>query len=146
MSDTFNDLLASDAAAFKFENIGDTCKGKVVRAERRQQTDLDTGAPKTFPSGDPMTQLVVTLELDDGTQTAIYAKGGKYDVAEGKGLAMLPAIQEAVKGQDFRAGGVLAVQFSGLGKKTKAAYSAPKLYTVQYKAPAISLDADEDLF
>jgi hypothetical protein len=34
MSDTFNDLLASDAAAFKFENIGDTCKGKVVRAER----------------------------------------------------------------------------------------------------------------
>jgi hypothetical protein len=146
MSDTFNDLLASDAAAFKFETIGDTCKGKVVRAEKRQQTDLDTGQPKTFPSGDPMTQLVITLELDDGTQTAIYAKGGKYDVAEGKGLAMLPAIQEAVKGQDFRAGGSLAVQFSGLGKKTKAAYSAPKLYTVQYKAPAITVPDDEDLF
>ena len=31
----FNDLLSSDAAAFKFETVGDTCKGKVVRAEKR---------------------------------------------------------------------------------------------------------------
>jgi hypothetical protein len=146
MTDTFNDLLGSDATAFKFENIGDTCKGKVVRAEKRQQTDLDTGAPKTFPSGDPMTQLVITLELEDGTETSIHAKGGKYEPETGKGLAMLPAIQEAVKGQDFKVGGQLAVQFSGLGKKTKAAYSAPKLYTVQYKAPAATIPLDEDLF
>ncbi len=142
----FNDLLTSDAAAFKFETVGDTCKGKVVRAERRQQTDLDSGTPKTFPSGDPMMMLVITLEQDDGTETSVYAKGGKYDVADGKGLAMLPAIQEAVKGQDFRAGGQMAIQYSGNGKKTKAAYSAPKLYTVQYKAPAINLAVDEDLF
>jgi len=59
---------------------------------------------------------------------------------------MLPALQEAVKGQDFRAGGLLAVQYSGNGKKTNPAFSAPKLYTVQYKAPAISLDATEELF
>ncbi len=146
MTDSFNDLLDDQAAAFTFENIGDTCKGKVVRAEKRQQTDLDTGAPKTFPSGDPMMQLVITLELDDGTNTAIYAKGGKYDVAEGKGLAMLPAIQEAVKGKDFRAGGELAVQFSGLGKKTKAAYSAPKLYRATYTAPDLSAVLEDDLF
>ena len=142
MTDTWNDLLSSDASAFKFENIGDTAKGKVIRAERRQQTDPD-GQPKTFPSGDPMMQLVITIELDDGTETAIYAKGGKYDVAEGKGTAMLPALQEAVKGQDFRAGGLLAVQYSGNGKKTNPAFSAPKLYTVQYKAPAIALDTEE---
>ena len=142
----FNDLLSSDAAAFKFETVGDTCKGKVVRAEKRQQTDLDTGTPKTFPSGDPMMMLVVTLEQDDGTETSVYAKGGKYDIADGKGLAMLPAIQEAVKGKDFRQGGELAVQYSGNGKKTKAAYSAPKLYTASYKPPAISVDITEDLF
>ena len=145
MSDTWNDLLSADASAFKFENIGDTAKGKVIRAERRQQTDPE-GNAKTFPSGDPMMQLVITIELDDGSETAIYAKGGKYDIAEGKGTAMLPAIQEAVKGQDFRAGGLLAVQYSGNGKKTNPAFSAPKLYTVQYKAPAISLDATEELF
>lgn len=146
MSDTFNDLLAADAAAFKFEQIGDTCKGKVVRAERRQQTDLDTGAPKTFPSGDPMMQLVITIEQDDGTETAVYAKGGKYEVAEGKGQAMLDALRAGVGDQEFRAGGQIAVQYSGNGKKTKAAYSAPKLYTVQYKAPAINLAEGEDLF
>ena len=145
MSDSWNDLLSADASAFKFEQIGDTVKGKVVRAEKRQQTDPDGGL-KTFPSGDPMMQLVITLELDDGTETAVYAKGGKYEIAEGKGTAMLPAIQAAVAGQDFRAGGQLAVQYSGNGKKTNPAFSAPKLYSVQYKAPAISLAADEDLF
>ncbi len=146
MSDTvWNDLLSSDAQAFKFDTVGDTCKGKVVRAEKRQQTDPD-GHPKTFPSGDPMMQLVITVQLDDGTETSVYAKGGKYEVADGKGTAMLPAIQEAVKGQDFRAGGLLAVQYSGNGKKTNPAFSAPKLYTVQYKAPAINIADGEDLF
>lgn len=145
MTDTWNDLLSSDASAFKFETIGDTAKGKVVRAEKRQQTDPE-GNPKTFPSGDPMMQLVITIELDDGSETAIYAKGGKYDIAEGKGTAMLPAIQAAVQGQDFRAGGLLAVQYSGNGKKTNPAFSAPKLYTVQYKAPAITINDGEELF
>jgi hypothetical protein len=144
MSDTFNDLLASDAAAFKFENIGDTCKGKVVRAERRQQTDKNTQAPKFFPSGDPMMMLVVTVEQDDGTQCALYLKGGNFDVAEGKGQAGLDALRDAAQGQDFKVGGQLAIQFSGLGKNTKG--SPPKLYTVQYKAPAITVPADEDLF
>jgi hypothetical protein len=145
MSDTFNDLLTSDAAAFKFEQIGDTCKGRVVRAEKRQQTDPE-GNPRTFPSGDPMMQLVVTVDQDNGDgEAALYFKGGKYEVAEGKGTAALPALQAAVAGQDFRAGGQLAVQYSGNGKKTNPAFSAPKLYTVQYRAPAITISDGEDL-
>lgn len=143
-NDTFNDLLAGSAPAFTFEQIGDTCKGRVVSAERRQQTDPD-GQPKTFPSGDPMMQLVVTVELDDGSQTALYLKGGKYDVAEGKGTSALDALRAAVGDQEFRAGGTLAMQYSGNGKKTNPAYSAPKLYTIQYKAPAINIAADESL-
>jgi hypothetical protein len=103
MSDTFNDLLASDAAAFKFENIGDTCKGRVVRAERRQQTDPD-------------------------------------------GKSSLDALRDAIGDQEFKPGGQLAVQYSGNAKKTNPAFSAPKLWTVQYKAPAITVPADEDLF
>lgn len=144
MSDTFNDLLQSNAAAFKFETIGDTCRGRVVRAEQKQQTDPD-GKPKTFPSGDPMTQLVVTLELDDGSETAVYFKGGKYEVAEGKGTSALDALRSAVGDQSFAVGGTLAVQYSGNGKKTNPAYSAPKLYTVQYKAPTINIDPDASL-
>jgi hypothetical protein len=147
MSDTFNDLLASDAAAFKFENIGDTCKGRVVRAERRQQTDPD-GNPRTFKSGDPMMQLVVTLELDDGEQTAVYFKGGKFEPASqaDKGKSSLDALRDAIGDQEFKPGGQLAVQYSGNAKKTNPAFSAPKLWTVQYKAPAITVPADEDLF
>jgi hypothetical protein len=143
MTDVFNDLLASDAAAFKFEAIGDTCKGRVVRAERRQQTDIDTGEKRFFAAtGNPMMQLVVTVEQDDGTETALYFKGGEYEAAEGKGQSGLNALRAGVGQQEFRTGGMLAVQYSGNGKKTKAAYSAPKLYTVQYKAPAISISDD----
>jgi hypothetical protein len=147
MSDTFNDLLTSDAAAFKFETIGDTCKGRVVRAERKQQTDPGTGELKFFKkSNDPMMQLVITIDQDNGDgETAIYCKGGKYEIAEGKGQAMLPALQAAVGAQEFRAGGQLAVQYSGNGKKTEAAFTAPKLYTVQYREPAITISDDEDL-
>lgn len=145
-NDSFNDLLTSDAAAFKFENVGDTCKGTVVRAEKRQQTDPD-GNPRTFKSGDPMTQLVVTVDQDNGDgETAVYFKGGKFDVVDGKGLSGLDALRAAVGDQEFRPGGQIAVQYSGNGKKTNPAFSAPKLWTVQYKAPAITISADEDLF
>jgi hypothetical protein len=144
MSDTFNDLLAGTAPAFKFENIGDTCRGKVVSAEKRRQTDID-GTPKSFPSGDPMTQIVVTVEQDDGEQVSLYLKDGKFEAAEGKGSAGLAALRTAVQGQDFKVGGTLAMQFSGLGKAERGK-SAPKLYTVQYKAPAITVPDGEDLF
>jgi hypothetical protein len=145
-NDSLNDLFVESAPSFTFENVGDTCKGVVVGAEKRQQTDLDTGEKKFFPSGDPMWMTVITIDQSNGDgQTAIYCKGGKYEVDSGKGLALLPAVQEAIKGKDFRPGGELAVQFSGLGKKTKAAYSAPKLYTVQYREPAITISDDEDL-
>lgn len=143
-NDTFNDLLAGNAPAFTFENIGDTCRGKVISAEKRRQTDID-GTPKSFPSGDPMMQLVVTVEQDNGEQVSLYIKGGKFEPAEGKGQSALEALRAATQGQDFKAGGTLAMQFSGLGKAERGK-SAPKLYTVQYKAPSIAIPDGEDLF
>ncbi len=145
MSNDINDLLAGGAGAFKFETIGDTCKGRIVSAQVKQQTDLDSGEPKTFKNGDPMNQLVVTIEQDDGTEAAVYLKGGRYEVAEGSGQSGLDAIRAALNGEQLTEGGTIAVQFSGLGKKKNAGYSAPKLYTAQYKAPVASISVGADL-
>jgi hypothetical protein len=139
MSNDIDDLLAGGSASFKFETIGDTIKGRIISAKVKQQTDLDTGQPKTFSNGDPMNQLVVTIEHEDGEEYAVYLKGGKYEPAEGAGKSGLDAIRDALNGEKLTEGGTIAIQFSGLGKKTKAAYSAPKLFVAQYKPPVASV-------
>lgn len=145
-----NDFLFQSGARSAFgqdAEIGATVKGRIVSAEVRQQTDPD-GNPKTWADGSPRNQLVVVLQTDQGDgdtddgQRALYAKDGRYEVASGKGTALLTAIREAVKkagAKGLDVGAVLTVQFSGLGKKTSAAYSAPKLYVAKYEAPVEDL-------
>src|SRR5688572_20587636 len=106
MSNDVNDFLfASGAKSASFENLNDAVEGEIVSAELRQQTDIETGTPLTFPDGKPRMQLVVTLQTklhesddDDGLRT-VYAKGGRYEVASGTGTSMRDAIAQAVKEQ-----------------------------------------------
>jgi hypothetical protein len=136
-------LMAGGSKSAKFETVGDTIRGEIVQAEVRQQTDPE-GTPKTWSNGDPVMQLVITLQTedregdDDDGERRIYAKGGNYEAASGKGTSMLVAIREAIKKANatkLEVGGTLVVAHSGLGKKTQAAYSAPKLYVAKYEPP-----------
>lgn len=144
-------LFAGGSKSAKFEDVGDTIKGTVVTAEVAQQTDPD-GNLKTWNDGSPVMQLIVTLQTDlkdddddDGTRR-LYAKGGNFTAASGKGSSMLVAIREAVKkagAKSLDAGGVLTVQHSGLGTKAKASFNAPKLYVAKYEPGAKSIDIDD---
>lgn len=140
-----DDLISGGAAAYKFETIGDTCKGEVKRAASQQQTDFATGTPKTFPGGDPMMQIVVTVTMDDGEDAALYFKGGKFEAGEGTGQSSLEALKTALGGNKLEVGGTLAMKFSGFGKPTKG--QPPKLYVCQYQPPApAAIDPNSDLF
>jgi hypothetical protein len=145
-------LFASGVKAAKFESIGDTITGKIISAEVAQQTDPESGAPKTWDDGRPVMQLVITLQTDaredddDDGQRRIYAKGGNYEVASGKGTALLPAIREAIKkvgGKEIATGATLTVQHSGLGVQRRKAFNPPKLYVVKYVPPAVVVDLDD---
>lgn len=144
-------LFGSSCPSAKFPEIGTAFKGLILAAEVTQQTDADTGKGKTFESGDPMMQVVITLQTDardpeiedDDGRRRLFAKGGK---GTDKGKSMRDAIAEAVKKagtQKLEVGGELAVKYVADGPKTSPTKTAPKLYRAQYTAPVKSVEFDE---
>jgi hypothetical protein len=125
-----------------FEKPGDKVSGEILTVESRQQTDLD-GALKCWDNGDPMWQVVVTLQTteredgdDDGKRT-VYLKGSR------KYASTATAVGEAVKAagaKTLEVGGTLALAYTGDGEPTKRGFSAPKLYQAAYKPPAQGVD------
>jgi hypothetical protein len=148
-------LMQTGGKSFPFEKIGDVVIGEVVSAQVAQQTDLDTKEKLSWPDGTPRMQLVITLQTalkasdeDDGVRT-IYAKGGKFDVAEGEGLSMKEAIGKAVRdggGTGLNPGDQLAVALTGLGVKKNRGFNAPKLYEASWKPPVPASVSGKDLF
>ena len=155
MSNDVNDFLfGGGGKAARFDQIGDTVEGTITDAVLSQQTDMETNQPLTWSDGRPRMQLVVTLQTsmkddpdDDGVRK-IYAKGGRYEVAEGAGTSLKDAIGDAVKKAGARTieeGATLKVGHSGMGKKTNRGFNAPKLYRAVYTAPVAKVAVD-DLF
>lgn len=134
------------AKAAKFADVGTIAKGEVTAVEISQQRSVEDGSLLEWKDGNPRMQLVVTIQTDesdgaddDGLRRLFAKKPGN----------MLTAISDAVKAAEQTAvevGGTLAVQFTGEGERTNPAYSPPKLFKAQYKAPAKavqSVSADE---
>lgn len=131
-------LTGGGAKSAKFENVGDAVLGTIVAAKTAQQTDL-SGVPKTWDNGDPMMQLVITLQTetredgDDDGKRNLYVKGSKKDPHTSAG-ALIVALR-AAGASTIEVGGRLGVQFTGLGTPSKAGLSAPKQYSMRYVAP-----------
>jgi hypothetical protein len=155
MSNEAEEFFAGSAKAFQFENIGDTVVGEIVEQVKRQQTSLSDGQKLFWDDGSPRMMLVITLQTgdhesdDDNGERTIYVRGGRFEVAKGKGSSMKDAISDALRPVGLRAprvGDKLAVSYTGEGKGKKG-YTPPKLYTAGYEK-ASSQDAsgffDED--
>lgn len=153
-NDVNNFLFEGGAKAFQWgETPGTICRGTIESAELRQQTSLDDNKPLTWDDGRPRMMLVITLQTadrddeDDTGVRAIYAKGGRFEVASGEGQSIRDAIADAVKAAGARSidpGDELAVGFTGRGK-AKRGYTAPKLYAANFKKATASVAAS-DLF
>jgi len=135
--DALDDLFAgSGAPSFKFESVGDTVTGVITGLDVRQQTDFDSGEPKTWDDGKPMMEIVITVATalrdpdieDDEGERRVFCRG-----------AMLTALKQAVrkvKETKPAIGGRVTISHSGLGEAKKRGFNAPKLYTVEYEAPS----------
>lgn len=133
-------LMAGGVPACKFPTIGTTAKGTIVASQVTQQTDIK-GTPKTFDDGNPMQQVVITLQTDlrdpaindDQGLRKLYVKG-----------QMQAAIRDALRaaGARLEAGGILAVQYESDKPAEKVGFNATKIYRAQYVAPSATAAND----
>lgn len=123
---------------FKFEEVGDRCKGRIIAIQKRQSTDIDSGELLTWPDGRPKMYTSVTLDIN-GDERTINGAGGNFEVASGEGKSFEAALVAAAKvaGADsIDAGGDLEVVHSGMGKRTSSGKNAPRLYSMKYTPAA----------
>ncbi len=130
-------LLEGGAPAAKFPEKGTVVRGTVVAAVAQQARDMDTGKPKFWDDGNPVMQLVITLQTDERDPKIDADDGQRRVFAGGK---MLAAIRLAVQrsGGKLDVGGRLAVKYTDDGEATRRGFNPPKLYAAQYEAPAIN--------
>jgi hypothetical protein len=122
-----DDLLSGSGGppAFKFDEVGKVAKGRVRAAQKSQATEYGTNKPETYPDGNPVMQVVITIEADDGEEFRLFAKG------QMKG-AIADALREA--GASLEVGGELAVKFDH--EEPTNFGSKKKVYVARYTAPA----------
>lgn len=130
----------SGAPSFKFTKPGDSVTGKITDlqvVQQRAYSPTGLGELKTWPSGDPMMQLNVTLQTtlrdpvidDDDGKRRVYIDGRR--------------IREAVKeafskvGKDgLDVGGTYTQTFTGYDPDSKNPANPAKVYEVVYAPPA----------
>lgn len=125
------------APTAKFPNPGAKTEGFITEPPTvQQQRDPADNKPKFWNDGNPMMQLVVTVQTvlrdpsipDDDGRRRIFVKG-----------QMKHAVQDAVKlagAPGLEVGGYLAVTYTHDGQKTNNAFNAPKQYRAEYTRAA----------
>lgn len=133
-------LLGGGGASARFDEIGSTITGTITNQEVRQQTDIATGDPLTWPNGDPRMQLIITLatdqrddEDDDGARN-LYVKGSKKPGSKSLHDAVAQAVR-ASGAKGLEDGGTLTVTYVGDEPSQTRGFNPRKLYTATYKAP-----------
>ena len=142
MSDSMKLSDLGGTPTFKFEGVGDRCRGPVVAIQKRQSTDMDSGELLTWPDGRPKMYTSVTLQID-GEERTVNGAGGTFEVGSGEGKSFEAALLAAAKAagvESIDKGATLEIVHSGMGKKTSAGKNAPRLYTMKYTPPNTALD------
>lgn len=137
MTDPMNFLFGSGAKSATFDSIGVTVGGPITEAPTmQQQKDLDTGELKTWQDGNPMMQLVVTVQTTLREPGNLEDEGIRRFYIRGNMQKAVAAGVRAAGASSLEVGGVLAITYTGDGVASKRGFNAPKLYSATYKPPA----------
>jgi len=141
-----NDFLESGGIpSAAFDEIGDFWEGSIVRLEKQQGRDFETGEPQTWDDGSPKYIVLIDIQTnvrnpdipgDDGVRR-LFVRGN-----------MLTAVRAAMRKSQarLRTGGHLKVAYIRNGDQPKRGMNPPKLYEAEYTAserPVSSISADD---
>ncbi|MFF3643429.1 hypothetical protein [Streptomyces sp. NPDC002564] len=125
------------APTAKFPTPNTVVGGRITEPPKvEQQRDIKTGEHKTWSNGDPMMQLVVTVQTDE-RDPAIEDDDGKRRIFI-KGV-MKNAVADAVRvagAKGLEVGGSLWVKYTHDGVAKERGMSPPKQYDAKYTAAA----------
>lgn len=131
------------APSFKFDAPGATVTGTITDLTVTQSRTYDPtggpGEPKTWPSGDPMMQLNMTLQTtlrdpsieDDDGKRRVYIDGRRIRDA-------VKTAFTAVGAPGLEIGGTYTQTFTGYDPESKNPKNPAKLYAVEYQRPNAS--------
>ena len=141
------DLGGEGGNSFRFDTPGDTVTGQVIDMTEQQQTDLQTGEPRTFANGQPMMMYRVDLQTqlrdpadptDDGRRS-VYLKGSRAPESQSSLAAVLQAVRQATGRTQLTVGGTLTLTYIGDGASKTRGFNPPKLYVAEYVPPRLDL-------
>lgn len=125
------------APTAKFPTPGTTISGRITeRPTVEQQRDIKSGDKKFWGDGNPMMQLVVTVQTDERDPQLEEDDGRRRLFVKGQ---LKTAIAEAVKaigGRGLEVGGTLTVKYTHDGLAKGPGMSPPKQYIATYVAAA----------
>ncbi|MGW5852134.1 hypothetical protein ACWFQ8_30015 [Streptomyces sp. NPDC055254] len=125
------------APSASFLTIGTIVAGRITeRPTVQQQRDMKTGENKFWPDGNPMMQLVVTVQTDDRDPQVEDDNGTRRLFVKNQ---MKNAIADAVRASGARGlevGGILSVTFTHEIPHKQRGFNPIKQYTAQYVAAA----------
>lgn len=125
------------APTAKFPVPQTTVGGRITeRPTVEQQRDISTGDKKFWSDGNPMMQLVVTVQTDERDPQLDEDDGRRRIFVKGQ---MKNAIADAVRAAGARGlevGGTLAVTYSHDGTASQRGFNPPKQYTARYTPAA----------
>ncbi|MFD0358404.1 hypothetical protein ACFVHW_32430 [Streptomyces sp. NPDC127110] len=123
------------APSAKFPTPGTTVTGRITeRPTVEQQRDIKDGTPKFWSDGNPMNQLVITVQTDLRDHEIDEDDGRRRLFVKGQ---LKNAVADAVRSAGARGlevGGILTVTYTHDGQATQRGFSPPKQYTAQYIA------------
>ena len=146
-------LAGNGGNSFRFDQPGATVTGQILDMSEEQQTDLQTGEPKTFSNGQPMLMYLVELltdERDPGDQfdegkRSIYLRGSRASESKSSMAAVLDAVKKATGSTNLAAGGILTLTYTGDGVAKNRGFNAPKLYEASYAPPQMDLSGEQQV-
>jgi hypothetical protein len=135
-----NDFMGGGTAtSLKFENVGDSHKGTIVRIDSKNDKDITTGKVKTWDDGEPKKVYIWEIKQENGEVGAFWVRGHLVTV-------LREAAREAgAKSQADLIGADVWVQHSELGEAKKG-MAAPKLYKAKIKLNKSATSEEFDPF